>query len=1213
MAINTSILKSYAPQARRDFIAAVKTRAARFGIVDGGSATIQEQGEVAIINGQAYPRTVARQCRDLQGKIRLRGFDAVMEEVAYTWFNRFAAIRYMELHGYLDHGFRVLSHPAGETTPEIVQHAEKVDLPGLKADRVVELKLDGRKDEELFRILLVAQCNALHAAMPFLFERIDDETELLLPDNLLHSESVIRQMVAGIPEGDWQAIEIIGWLYQFYISEKKDQVIGTVVKSEDIPAATQLFTPNWIVKYMVQNSLGAMWLATYPDSPIRAKMAYYIEPVDQSEEVQRQIEAETPKSLDPEKVTFLDPASGSGHILVEAYDLFKEIYLERGYRLRDIPRLILEKNLYGLDIDDRAAQLSGFALMMRARADDRLLLTYDESILLNVSSIQESAGVTSDDVAKALRLGTQSMPAPIEGGSTEGVSALATATPEVRAIESMLVLFSDAKTLGSLAVPPPIRSQSTSEDRRASGDIDLVDAADALNLIHARKLLRQADLLSRQYDIVVANPPYMGSKGMNQQLRAHVQRHFPAAKADLMTCFMERAVQLTRPGGYWAMINLPSWMFLGSFTRMRETLLQSQTFLSLLQLGRGVFGSDFGSVAFAVRNVRPNAAHVGTYRRLFEKHVQVRNVEVIRQLFLSPRYGLHTFAQGSFQLIAGSPIAYWVSAATLSAFQTLPPLNTVASPRQGMATTNNDRFLRYWFEVSKERTGFNLSAEEGSSSEKKWFPINKGGEFRRWYGNNMFVVNFEHGGREMCEYIDNTPNVSVKSNGRVINREYYFREGLTWSTVSSGQFSLRFSPKGSLFETKGAMIFFDNVEDSKSILALLNTKLTGHFLAATSPTLDYHEGPVGRLPLKFDESTVNAQTRQAAERAVQLAKDDWDSFEISWDFDASPILASKAKGAKVADACQVVRQRWRNATDELRLIETANNTHFARAYGLGDEIDPDVPVEEISLNGNPHYRYGNDGELEDNLEADTIREFVSYSVGCIVGRYSPDQAGLILANQGDALSDYLAKVPNPSFVADADNIIPMLDDNWFEDDVTDRFLEFLKVTFGTEHFDENLAFVEKALGKDIRKFFKRDFFSDHLKRYKRRPIYWVFSSGKEKAFEAIVYMHRYNETTLARMRMNYVVPLQSQMANRIERLGTELTGANLSSADRKRKDTQRAKLIKQLEELGRFEEELRHLADQRTRIDLDDGVKVNYGKFGSLLAEVKAVTGGTDD
>ena len=586
--MNRNKLEAYAQKARRDFIAAVTDRAAFYGLTGRSIEPVVEQGDVALIGAHAFPRNVAEPRKRLEEQIRRDGFERVMEATAYTWFNRFAAIRYMELHGYLDHGYRVLSHPECQDQPEILEHVADVALPGLDREKAVELKLDGSKDEELYRLLLKAQCNALHQAMPFLFERIGDETELLLPANLLHTDSLIRQLVEGIDESAWGQIEIIGWLYQFYISEKKGQVIGKVVASEDIPAATQLFTPNWIVKYLVQNSLGAQWLATYPHSSIKGQMAYYIEPAEQNEEVTAQLAAITPGTFNPEALTLIDPASGSGHILVESYDLFKAIYLERGYQKRGVAQLILEKNLFGLDIDGRAAQLTGFALMMKGRADDRRL--FERGVKLNVMALVDSKGFDAERLTYGVKLSDYGL-----AGSD---------------LLELKRLFEHATTFGSLIqVPerlaaklPGLKQLSETTSR----DLYVVDALKRLV-----PLVQQAEMLVAQYDAVVANPPYMGSRGMNSLVKKFVKDHFPDAKSDLFACFIERGYTLAKDAGYNAMVTMQSWMFLSSFEKMRERMLREKTICTMAHLGARAFGSISGEVVQTTACVLQNRSPQG--------------------------------------------------------------------------------------------------------------------------------------------------------------------------------------------------------------------------------------------------------------------------------------------------------------------------------------------------------------------------------------------------------------------------------------------------------------------------------------------------------------------------------------------------------------------------------------------------------------------------
>jgi hypothetical protein len=702
--MNRTNLKNYAPQARRDFIQAMIDRAAYYGLTATKIEPVVEQGDVAVIAGRQHPRAIAKKRKQLEERIKRHGFEQTME-VAYTWFNRLVAIRFMELHGYLHHGYRVLSHPEGKPTPEILEHAEHADLPRLKKEAVIDLKLAGNKEAELYRMLLTAQCNALHTAMPFLFERIDDETELLLPDNLLHSDSLIRKLVSEIDEEDWREVEIIGWLYQFYISEKKAEVIGKVVASEDIPAATQLFTPNWIVKYLVQNTLGRQWLASYPQSALRQQMPYYIEPAEQTLEVRNELKAITPTTLDPEELTVLDPACGSGHILVEAYDLFKAVYQERGYRARDIPALILQKNLFGLEIDDRAAQLAAFALMMKARADDRLI--FDGEARPNILAFQDSHGMSATGVTQALNSPINREHVPKEYLFDEieeekaGLFSRKALAEKGRVsqgdIVSLLALFENAKTFGSLLEVPPHPGAKLPEIEQRLNDVlkygDLTHAP-----AHVLKpLLKQAQLLAKLYNAVIANPPYMGGKYFATSLKTFVAKHYREARADLYACFIQRNVASAKSNGHVGMITIPNWMFLTDFNSMRLTLLERQTVDSLIHNGRGVFGSDFGTCSFVIRNI-PLSGYCGVYRRLFDKQGSVATNEQLEQRFFTA--SSYKASGRDFSQIPGSPIAYWASERARAAFVHGAPLGTLVSPKIGMRTGDNQRFLRLWHEVA---------------------------------------------------------------------------------------------------------------------------------------------------------------------------------------------------------------------------------------------------------------------------------------------------------------------------------------------------------------------------------------------------------------------------------------------------------------------------------------------------------------------------------
>ncbi len=1168
--MNTTQLKNYAPAARRAFIAAVSAQAARLGITAKGIAPAEVQGDVLLVSGQAFPKALAPVRLRLVTRVQDHGFDATMEAIAYTWFNRFAAIRYMELHGYLVHGYRVLSHPEGLGRPEILDHAADVDLPGLDRAKAVALKLDGTRDEELYRLLLTAQCNALHQAMPFLFERIGDETELLLPANLLHTDSLIRVMVEGIDESAWDEIEIIGWLYQFYISEKKDQVIGKVVKSEDIPAATQLFTPNWIVKYMVQNSLGAQWLATYPDSPLKGQMEYYIEPAEQTAEVYAQLAAITPSTLNPEALTLIDPACGSGHILVEGYDLFKAIYLERGYRQQDVAQLILTQNLYGLDIDERAAQLTGFALMMKGRADDRRL--FERDVKLNVMALVDSAGFDAEGLAKGVAL------------ANHGLTAAD--------LTELKELFEHATTFGSLIQVPEGLAEKLAGMKRLS-EVASADLFVADELRRLGEMVRQAEMLAAQYDAVVANPPYMGSKAYCAVLKEFVNSAYEAGKSDLYGAFVLRNILFAQQGGHIGMITIPNWMFLSSFEQLRKAILKNAPISSLVHNGRGIWGSDFGSCSFVLHRALPHL-FCGYFLRLFEKQGSVSsNAELERRFHNKPRYRI---ANAEFVRVPGTPIAYWAPAAVIEAFESGSPIG--ASAKKGLSCSGTEMFYRYFWEVS--------TAKLASDDERnRWVEIAKGGDYRKWFGNNELRIDWGPNGESI-----------KKTSGSVIRNEgFYFRRGLSWNDVSIGQFACRFVPAGAIPTDSGPMIF---EETAYPLLACaLNSRVAKSFMEILCPTVHFGVGQIARFPVLKPQEFLESSFK----RLLCAHRLDWNAYERSWDFQSLPILtASPDPTPTLAASYTAWITQNRTTIAEMKRLEEENNRLFIDAYGLRDELTPDVPIEQITLTVNPAYRYGgklSEEELWTRFREDTMQELVSYAIGCVMGRYSLDAPGLIYAHSGN---DGFDPSRYARFPADPDGILPLTDTEWFDDDAMHRVVEFIAVAWDPAHLEDNLTFLADNLApkknessrETLRRYLCDSFFKDHLQTYKKRPIYWLFTSGRHKAFQCLVYLHRYNEGTLARMRSEYVIPLQGKMAARLEKLHGDIEAA-ASTAHRTRLTQEQTKLQKQQAELLTFDEKLRHYTDRRITLDLDDGVKVNYGKFGDLLADVKAVCGKKDE
>ncbi|EFA6053618.1 BREX-1 system adenine-specific DNA-methyltransferase PglX, partial [Escherichia coli] len=871
--MNTNNIKKYAPKARREFMDAVAKRLNTFGITANkkGELQIAEanlQGSVLQIAGNSFDGKLAEPRKRIVARSQKLGYAQLIEQVAYTWFNRLCAIRYMEIHDYLGHGFRVLSHPDNPKGFEIIDHApDAADELGLDRARIIELKLAGNKDEELYRELLLGQCHKLHEAMPFLFDALDDETELLLPDNLMRTDSILRGLVDGIPEEDWQQVEVIGWLYQFYISEKKDQVIGKVVKSEDIPAATQLFTPNWIVKYLVQNSVGRQWLQTYPDSAIKSQMEYYIEPAQQSDEVNQQLKAITPESIEPETIKVLDPACGSGHILIEAYNVLKAIYEERGFRSRDIPKMILENNLYGLDIDDRAAQLSGFALMMMARDDDKRIFT--RNVRLNVLSLQESNHIDLPTLWKALNLSGSWQSGTSQGLFSDEEQDLSSFNADNRyqLLKRTLARFTQAKTFGSLIDVPSDDHEQLKE--LLSTLVELQESGDSMQKPAAKQLIEfvhQALVLSIRYDAVIANPPYMGGKGMNADLKEFAKKQYPNSKSDLFAIFMERAFKLLSQYGFNAQINMQSWMFLSSYEQLRNNLLEDHTFITMAHLGARAFSQISGEVVQTTAWIIQNK-HINHYQPTFYRLID-GNEEEKQKALLNRENEFAATAQDDFKKIPGSPLAYWVSQTVRDSFcGTL--IGDVSESSNGIQTGDNDLFVRNWHEIDFSKFFY------------KWFPYNKGGEYRKWYGNNYYVVNWESDGLD----------IKSRENSCIRGEHNYFRPGLTWSDITSAYSSFRFFPSNFLFDAKGPSAFFDN-ESVDIALGFLNSKAVEVFTKLLNPTLSFQIGDFKKLPFLHDSIKRYSDFIPAVRCLIEISKNDWDSSEVSWDFKRDSLITA---------------------------------------------------------------------------------------------------------------------------------------------------------------------------------------------------------------------------------------------------------------------------------------------------------------------------------
>ncbi|HFF1958271.1 TPA: BREX-1 system adenine-specific DNA-methyltransferase PglX, partial [Escherichia coli] len=875
--MNTSNIKKYAPVARKQFRDAVMQKLTTLGIDADKKGNLQiaqatDLGDSVRYGQFSLDKSLASRRERLVKRAEKQGYDVLVEHIAYTWFNRFCAIRYMELHGYLDHGFRMLSHPTLEGSFEVLDHVPEVaDALGLDKSRLVEMKLAGDRDEELYRELLLAQCHALHGAMPFLFEAVNDDIELVLPDNLTRTDSILRGLVDTIPEEDWKQVEVIGWLYQFYISEKKDDVIGKVVKSEDIPAATQLFTPNWIVQYLVQNSVGRQWLQTYPDSSLKGKMPYYIEPAEQTPEVQAQLAAITPSSIEPESIKVLDPACGSGHILTEAYKVLKEIYEERGYRTRDIPQLILENNIFGLDIDDRAAQLSGFAMLMLARQDDRRIL--GRGVRLNIVSLQESK-LDIAELWTKLNFHQQAQRGSMGDMFTQGTSLANTDSAEYKLLMRTLALFTSAKTLGSLIQVPQ-------EDEAAlkafldglyrlavEGDIQQKEAAAELI-----PYIQQAWILAQRYDAVVANPPYMGGKGMNGELKEFAKKQFPDSKSDLFAMFMQHAFSLLKENAFNAQVNMQSWMFLSRYELLREFLLEMNTFISMAHLGARAFSQINGEVvqttAWIIKNRR-----LENYKPTFFRLIDGSEDDKSKRL-RTGECSYSSLKQTDFNVIPGSPIAYWANESLTNLFKTGRRITQWVESKDGLTTGNNENFIRYWWEVDSHDIYTQAkNHDEFWESKKKWAPLIKGGSYRKWYGNIINIIKYDKATYEI---------LSVEGN-KLPSRDYYFKPCLNWTRISSPSGSFRYSEGGTVFESASLTAYADDTNNIFLAMAAANSKMVEPQLDLVNPTVNFLSGYFDMLTLPRDISLYQNKLINNVEKLINISKVDWDSNEFSLGF-----------------------------------------------------------------------------------------------------------------------------------------------------------------------------------------------------------------------------------------------------------------------------------------------------------------------------------------
>jgi type II restriction/modification system DNA methylase subunit YeeA len=1169
--METGSLKKFARSARRQLMEQVKAKLDQILTTD--SVEVREKAEAITA---------------LKKQINKTSRQDVIRKAAYTWFNRFCALRFMDVNRYTPIG--VTAAAEGFTQPEILQEAKQGHIDKrldrfLDRQRIFDL-LDGRTpssdpQQEAYHLLLVAECNYWHAIMPFLFERIADYTELLMPSDLLSENSVLVLTKKALTAESCQDVEVIGWLYQFYISEKKDEVFtalkkGKKIAPENIPAATQLFTPHWIVRYLVENSLGRLWMLNRPNSRLKERMDYYIEP--------EQPETGFLKISSPEELKICDPACGSGHMLVYAFDLLYAIYEEEGYDPPGIPRFILENNLYGIEIDERAGELAAFALVMKAREKYKRFFA---------KPVQPQICVLENIVFK-------------DGELKPYMDEIGRDLFTIN-FKDTLHQFREADNFGSLirpALTDVAYIRRALEEKDVGGNIFLYQTHEKV-----LRVLKQADFLCPKYHVVVANPPYMGGKGMNGRLGAWAKANYPSSKSDLFAMFIERNLELALKQGSVAMITMQSWMFLSSFEKLRNRLLGKNTILSMAHLGARAFDSIGGEVVSTTAFVLENSSHLdykGGYIRLVDCHSESEKEDAIREAVMNPDCSwLYRTSAADFEKIPGRPIAYWVSDAMRMCFMKMSLLSDVGKATLGMNSTNNDLFVRRWFEIAHEDIDFDAKSEESSASQgKKWFPYNKGGDFRKWYGNRDFVINWKNNGVDIHKY----NNIPLTYRGAPVrSKQYQFKESATWSFITSSKFGVRYSPAGSMFDVAGSS-YFAKMIPIKVIVGFLCSKVAFKMLNAINPTLNFQVGNISSLPIADHLSNI---VFGGVNQLIALSKSDLDTFDTSWTFSAYSLLHPDHHQLTLNSTYSLLRAHWHEMTLQTQHLEQKNNCIFIEAYGLQNELNPEVPLDEITLTCNPHYRYnGNksEAELEALLLDDTMREFISYAVGCMFGRYALDKPGLILANRGETIEDYLNQIPDPTFPADKDNVIPILDGDWFSDDITERFRTFLRVTFGDKHYEENLAFIETAIGKDIRKFFLKDFYADHLKRYKKRPIYWLFASPKG-TFNALIYMHRYRPDTVSVILNDYLREFKTKLSASKDHLEQISISASATQAEKTKAIKEIEKLKKILDEIEAWEREVLYpLASRRIEIDLDDGVKVNYNKFGNALKKVPGLS-----
>lgn len=1214
--MDKAILKKFAIESRKDLMEKIKNKINTFYIDEEFKK--EQKGEIYVLSNEKHSLSLTNeeyQKRELLIKrIKELSLEQVIEEAAYTWFNRIIAIRYMEINDYLpltkdnqSLGIRVLSSKDNTPDPEILKFTNLMnpDLDiNFKKEKYIELK----DDNEKFKYVLLLVCKKLGRVIPQVFDGITDYIDILIPDNLLNDTGFITKIINEVPEENYNQVEIIGWLYQYYNQTEKDRVISAkkAYKKNEIPYATQLFTPDWIVKYMVENSLGRYWVEhngdgtvypadnlhpsnnLYPSSSITSNWKYFIK-----ENIENKKD-----DLNPTEITFIDPCCGSGHILVYAFEVFYQIYLKSGFNKNDISELILKNNLYGLDIDDRAGQLSILSVLLKAREYDKNIFNKEIVRNLNIMSIQESNNISEIS---------------IDNISNENIKNKA-----IYLVEQ----FKNAKEIGSLLI---LNNNDYSNIEKYIYDDNTIFGIELREKL--LPIIKIAKILSQKYDIVVTNPPYLNNSVMSFNLKNYVIKEYSDIKYDLFSSFIIRNHLFGKDSSYLGFMTPYVWMFISTYEKLRSYIIDNMDIQSLIQMEYSALEEAIVPIcSFVLCNKKINKE--GIYFKLsnFVGGMEVQKRKFIEALNKNTNY-VFTKDIKKYNNLDGKQIAFWASDTILNIFKNSKKLSEYARPRVGQNTGDNNRFLRQWYEVNIKFIRFGLEQKELKTEKYKWLPYNKGGAYRKWYGNQDFVVNWENDGKEIKEF------AVIRNKGKhwsryIQNIDYMCKEGITWTFISSSKFATRYLPQGFICDVAGSAIFPDS-KINFVLQAFLNSKLTYNILTFINPTLNFQAGNIASLPIN-DFIFKNENINNIVEENIKISKEDWDSFETSWDFKGHPLIKNMT-GQYIRNLNEKpnvylfsVFDDWKHKTEirfnKLKENEEKLNEIFIDIYGLKNELTPEVEDKDITIRKA-------DKERE-------IKSLISYAVGCMFGRYSLDKEGLIYAGgdfdeiykkckktdggwTGVSLSNYKVLNDNGqeidlSFEVDNDNVIPITDEAYFSDDIVERFKTFISVVYGEKTLNENLDFIAETLGKKgtetsedtIRRYFVNDFFNDHVKTYQKRPIYWLFDSGKKNGFKALVYMHRYNENLIPKVRLDYLHRMQTTYENLLVDVNDKLT-SELSMTDKKETQKRQADLNAKLQEIREYDEKIAHIANQRISIDLDDGVKVNYDKFKDILAKIK--------